>query len=136
MATISDVLYTRLAAVSGVTDLVGTGNNARIWPISRREGAVNPSITYQRVSGPKESAMGTSDTGLTHPVFQVDCFADTYREADDLAEAVRVALQRYTGTILGVVVQVIEFVNTSDMTEDASKEHRITHTIRISHLEA
>jgi len=136
MATASDVIYTRLSAVSAVTDIVGSGDNARIWPISRREGAANPSITYQRISAPKESAMGTADTGLTHPLFQVDCFADTYREVDDLAEAVRGALQRYSGTVCSVVVQVIELVNTTDTTEDASREHRITHTFRISHLEA
>jgi hypothetical protein len=131
MATMSDVLYTRLAAVGAVTALV----NTRIYPVERTQGAANPSITYRRVTAPKVSAMG-DDTGLTTPRYQVDCYADTYREVEDLSEAVRGALQRWKGTVLGVVVQQTQLLNTQDLSESGAEEKRITMDFRFAHLEA
>ena len=135
MATMSDVINTRLLAVAAVTDLVGVGADARIYPVERQQGSANPSITYQRVTNPKESAMG-ADTGLTIPRFQVDCYADTYREVDDLAEAVRGALQRWKGTVLGVVVQQTQMLSSQDLSESGAEEKRISMDFQFAHLEA
>ncbi len=131
----SDVINTRLLAVAGVTAIVGVGAAARIYPVEIAQGAILPAITYQRITGPKISAMG-ADTGLTRPLFQVDCWAETYREADDLAEAVRAALQRWKDTVLGIVVQQTTLENMTDLHEDEDDTHRVSMDFRFSHLEA
>ena len=134
MATLSDVIYTHLVGVPSVTDITGHGSSARIFPVNRTQGTANPSITFQRVTSSKVSAMGV-DTGLTGQRYQIDCYADTYREVQDLSEAVRGALQRWRGTVLGVTVQQTVLLNTQDLSEPSAEEHRISMDFMFWHIE-
>ena len=65
-----------------------------------------PAITYQQISGDAlESANGGSST--QDALWQVTAHANTYAEAVDLFNEVRVILHGYTGTAGDVVVQHI-----------------------------
>ena len=85
---------------------VGALCEDRIYPVKVPQNATFPCVTYSRVSTNRWSAMG-SDTGIADKRFQVSSWGETYAEANALAEAVRAALQRYRGTVDGVLIQDI-----------------------------
>ena len=105
MAAIEDAIYTRLSGFSGLTALTST----RIYP-----GELPPnvnidedfpdSVVYFPVSGERISAMG-SDTGLVRERFQFDGWSRTYDGANAIREQLRLALQRWRGTVATVVIQ-------------------------------
>lgn len=99
MAVAEQALYARLAAVAGVTALVST----RIYPVKLPQNATLPAVTYQRVSTSRAGAMG-ADPGVAWARIQVTSWATSYSGLKSLSEAVRAALQRYSGSSGGVTV--------------------------------
>jgi len=88
-------MVVKLKATSAVTDLIGTGDNARIYPIGRYQGTALPAITYQRVATtPINHSTGQVDTEFC--TVQVNCFGATYTAAKGLAAAVATALKGWT----------------------------------------
>ena len=82
--TLEDAIYDRLAAITAVTDLVGS----RIYRHRRPQGSALPAISFGRVSTqPVNHAGGTTDT--TEARIQIDCWSDDQSECRDLADAVR-----------------------------------------------
>lgn len=69
---------------------------SRIYPNELPQGATLPAIKYFQVSDPPEH---THDgrSGLRHPRFQLDCYADTYLKAQQLAGQAITALDGYRG---------------------------------------
>lgn len=125
-------IRTRLKAVSAVTTLVGSGDEARIFPTKIPEKYAAgpwPLLTYQIVSGrPEYHIDGVA--GLAEVRVQIDCWSaerpgkDAYDEVRDLAEAVRGALSAYTGTSEGVAIQSCFLENRRTLYEDAAQVHR------------
>lgn len=91
MAELEAALYTRLAAYGGLTALTST----RIYPLIIPQDPTYPCLTYQRIDGPRESALN-SDMGLPHPRIQIDSWGKTYASAKAVATQVRGALQRWS----------------------------------------
>ena len=89
--TIEDALYAELAAYAGLATLVST----RIYPMRLPEGATLPGVVYYRMSGGRETEFSGA-TGLAHPVFRVQVWADDYKEAHTVATQVRKALDGNT----------------------------------------
>ena len=100
MSSILDALYTRLSTTTGVTAEVST----RIYPSRAPQGAARPYLTMHRVSMPHEHHM-TGAAGLTRPRVQISAWADRADQAESAAEAVRVALQGFTGTVSTVKIR-------------------------------
>lgn len=67
---------------------------ARIVPQNQRA----PFITFQRVTGNKIRDIN-GPSGLAQTSFQVDVYADAYLECKQLADAVRLILDGYRGTV-------------------------------------
>lgn len=131
MSLIEEALPARLAAVGAVTALVGT----RVYPLRAPQNAVRPFVVYQRISAPRVSAFG-SDTGIARPRFQVTAWADTYAGAKAVATAVRQALQRYRGTILGVEILDCYVDTDQDLVDDEVKLFGHATDFFIPHREA
>ena len=56
-------MVARLKALTTVTDLIGSGDEARIYPIQRYQGDVLPAITYQRLGNtPLNHSTGETET--------------------------------------------------------------------------
>ena len=105
---VGQIIYGRLSAVAGVTALVST----RIYPDMAPQNAVFPYIVFQKLNtSPTDTKEGVSP--LDKLLVQVDCYSNNYDNAHSLAAAVRTALDRYTGTINGHVVDKIIFSNDS-----------------------
>ena len=124
-------MITRLEAVTGVTDLVGT----RIYPNLLPQSPTYPALTYQQVSGPRiESLQGHS--GLAHPRFEFNAFAETYIEARDIIEQVRLALEGFSGTVDSVDIDGINLLDSRDFFEDSLGVHRRDMDFEVWHHEA
>ena len=110
---VTQALYEVLAAVSGVTDLVG--NN--IFPDYAPRSASLPRITvHGPISTNVVKAMG-SDPGLKAFTMQVSCWAATKSAVVQLGAEVISALQDYSGTVGSVTIQRIFLENRTDIVE-------------------
>lgn len=102
--------------------------NGRVYPgvIDIKRGF--PSIAITRAS----TEANATKTGVSQVDFvrvQVDVYARTLGEAEDTAEAVRGALDYYTGVVVSgndtVRVDHIDYIGTVDNWEDAPELHRV-----------
>ncbi len=110
---IEDMIYTRLSATTGLTDLVST----RIYPLVRPQDCANPSIVYWRVSNPILFSFSTDDE-ISQPRFQFDCYATTFSGVRAVARQVKKSIDRW-GTSTGIP-QIIrsDVVNEFDTYDD------------------
>lgn len=118
---IGKAISARLKAHAGTAALVGT----RVRPSRLEQGVKYPAIVYQVIGSPRTHLMGdTSDASRWVTAnMQVDCYAKTYAEAQALAEQVRLALSRWSGTAGGVAVEVVFFEDARDMDEPTLVDH-------------
>ena len=80
---------------------------SRIYPLKLPQNVAYPAVVYQRISAPRLSAFGRDVTAVQATI-QVDVYGHEgkgYGEFADVADAVRMALQRYSGgTILDTYI--------------------------------
>ena len=99
MADVGKAIRTRLLSVAAVTNLVST----RIYPLTLPQGVTMPAVRYQRVSGNSDPYIGGT-TGAATARLQFDIFATTYAGAEAVRDAIKEAIDQYTGTSSGVVI--------------------------------
>jgi|TARA_R110000744_G_scaffold41630_1_gene94516 hypothetical protein len=87
---IEDVIYSRLQAISGVTNLVST----RVYPVRRPADAALPLIVYEMISEVSPPAM-SADPGIVMSRFRFSCQADTPENARAVAAQVKSAIGYY-----------------------------------------
>ena len=63
-----------------------------------------PFASFQVVSEGNRFPTLDGPSGLGHPRVQVDCWGKTFREAKELSEQIRVAIDGYRGTQAGVAI--------------------------------
>lgn len=109
MSVIEEALHYLLKNNAGVSAVV----SARIYPTVAPQNVTLPCVVYQRISGVREhthDAIGD----LARPRFQFAAIATTYSAAKLLANAVRVAIDNYAGTVLGVRIDSVLVQNEID----------------------
>ncbi len=97
---ITDTLRPRLKSLASITDLVGSGDNARIFDEYQKQDAALPHIVFEVFEGFSTEHLG-GITGIAENRIQISCFGVTQLAANDLADLVRRALQGFRGTIDG-----------------------------------
>ena len=141
--TIEGAIWARLKAITAVTDIVGSGANARIYAEHLPPTPVFPAITFKLVSAPRVHASG-ADPGIVRSRWQLDAWATTYKAARDLAAAVRGngaanAFSRWSGTLDSTVVQDIFLENELAHTEPSvgadKRLYRITQDYMVHYKE-
>jgi len=91
---------------AGVTAICST----RIFPDVAAQGTAFPFAVYNLTRiAPSDTKSGVSL--LDEERYDINCVSATYSEVIALSEAVRTALDRYSGTINGVDVQSIQFTD-------------------------
>lgn len=96
---IEEALYTYLIAHAGLSALVGD----RVYPLVAPQDATYPLVVYQRISGIRiHSHSGPS--GLASPRFQFSAWGESFSDAKNVAEQVRLALDGYAGTMGSLAV--------------------------------
>ena len=129
MATIEEALRARLVADTAVAGMVGQ----RIYPLVAPAKAALPAIVYQRISGMRV-ATHDGPSELAHPRIQFACIGTTYAGAKNLANAVRVALDGYSGTSSEVQVFVALLANEFDFFTFESDEAASTCTVLVDFM--
>ena len=84
----SAMVYNLLAADSGVAAIVGT----RIRPDVMDDGETLPALVYWRVSGIHYNTINGAKAEIAEARFTIESYATTRKGANDLAEAVRLAM--------------------------------------------
>lgn len=95
-----------LSVDAGVTAICST----RIFPDVAAQGTSFPFAVYNITRlAPSDTKSGVST--LDEERYDINCVSATYSEAIALSEAIRTALDRYSGTVSGVEVQSIQFTD-------------------------
>lgn len=87
-------LYAYLSSQTGITNLVGQ----RIYPVVRPQGVSGDAICFWRTSGGHDHNL-TGSSGTAIPSFSIEVLSDSYTQAEIIAEAVREAMQGFSGTM-------------------------------------
>lgn len=122
---IDQALFSRLSTNAGLAAvLTSPGGAVRVYPLRLPEKIVLPALTYQRVSGTRDSTFG--EDWMAMGVFQFDCWAGTYAEARSLADLVLAAIQRADFTAASVVVLEALVRNERETFEEKSRLYRVS----------
>jgi hypothetical protein len=109
-------IYSILTNDSDVSALIGT----RVYPQVAAQGAAFPFVVYVlQDNTPSDTKSGVST--LDEIRYDIVAAAETYSQLTDLTEKIRTALDRYTGTVEGVVVDSIQFTEL-DVDNDPATE--------------
>ena len=99
-------IYSILTSDSDVSAIVGT----RVYPQIAAQGAAFPFVVYVlQDTSPSDTKSGVST--LDEVRYDIVVASETYAEASDLTNKIRTALDRYTGTVAGVVIDSIQFID-------------------------
>ena len=113
-------IYSILTSDSDVNAIV----NTRVYPQIAAQEAAFPFVVYvlQNVD-PSDTKSGVST--LDEVRYDIIVASEAYAEASDLTNKIRTALDRYTGTVAGVVIDSIQFIDL-DVNNDPGTETYLT----------
>lgn len=113
-------IYSILTGDSAVSALVGN----RVYPQIAAQGAAFPFVVYVlQDTSPSDTKSGVST--LDEVRYDIVVASESYAEASDLTNKIRTALDRYTGTVSGVVIDSIQFIDL-DVDNDPATETYVT----------
>jgi hypothetical protein len=75
----------------------------RCYPVIIPQNPTYPLILYTKISGDRDHVLQGA-SGHAHPRFQIEAWAETYTGAKTLADAIRNALDDYSGTAAGTKI--------------------------------
>jgi hypothetical protein len=95
--SVSTGLYALLGSVSGITDLIGSGDAMRAWPAMIPQGVTTfPAVRYNHISGSFERSL-VGPVEAAESTYQIDVVDSDYADALAAAHAIRVGVDGYTG---------------------------------------
>lgn len=113
-------IYSILTADSDVNAIV----SGRVYPQIAAQGAAFPFAVYVlQNTDPSDTKSGVST--LDEVRYDIVVASETYAQASDLTEKIRTALDRYSGTVSGVVIDSIQFIDL-DVDNDPDTETYVT----------
>lgn len=124
MSSIEKALYARLQSVAAVTDLVST----RVFPVTLPQNITYPCVSYQIISAQRRSVFGR-DTGDVRARIQIDSWGEKVASAAGArvtAEAVRGALQRWSGASADVTISAIFLEDERHEYDDKTGLYRVS----------
>jgi hypothetical protein len=122
---IYQALYTYLSTESGVAAIAGTRGFPNVVPQDQNY----PAWAYQQISG-DDLMPHDGPTNFNFARYQITCVAESYIEAQDLALAIQVALDGFTGLMGGGSGVTIYYCHCDDIT-DGYNTGTQTHTTRL-----
>lgn len=107
--TVEAVLFTRL---STIVTLVAN----RVYPLELPQGGTLPAVTYQKIDGPLERAMG-ADHDVVRARYQIDSWASDYAGVKAVAAQVSLALENWRNKTSTPAVINVTLDSEGDMNE-------------------
>jgi hypothetical protein len=117
-----------------IADTTVKAITTRCYPATLPQDPTYPLIVYYKVTGMRDHHL-QGPSGLAHPRFQVEAWATTYDAAKALANAIREALDGYSGTQGTVRIGSILIESERDTYEDAVSCHRVIMDFYVWHSE-
>jgi Protein of unknown function (DUF3168) len=118
--------------------LVTTGGVARVYPVRLPQGIKLASIVYTRISGQGDYTMAGA-SGYARPRYQIDAWSPDPDAAGRLANAVKAALDGFTGAIgtgaNAVFVQGVFIADEREDYDDTVQMYRVSRDYFIHHEE-
>lgn len=105
-------IFQRLTSHTSVSTLIGT----RVYPLLAPQGTPLPLVVYQRtaVERPQSLAGNVGNPVIT---LQLTTYGTSYTSVKNIARAVRLAVDGWTGTTAGVTIQRTTLVSEADGVE-------------------
>jgi len=131
--TIMEAIRAHLLATQAVTDLVGT----RVHYNERPQNGGLPALAFRLIGNPKVRTFGGGNSDW--PRVQIDVFAATSLQAQQLAQVVTSTLDWFGGTlggVGGVAVENIEHIGEVDLSGDPRQPRHIALDFKILHERA
>ena len=113
LAELEAVLYAHLSSYAGLVAIVSD----RIYPVIMPQNPTYPTVTFQRIDGPREHAF-VVDAGLAHPRIQVDSWGKSYASVKSVATQLRGAMERWADETTNPVV-LDSFLENDEDTQEA-----------------
>lgn len=127
-----EAIYSRLQADGALTALVGT----RIFPgrIPQGElfdatGMPQPVCAFQRITS-ERFKNSVADADVRSALFQVGGWSDVYETANAIRTAARNSLDRWKGTVAGVVIQASFIEDEQDLYDEPAELHH--HVVEVA----
>jgi hypothetical protein len=129
---IHNAIYTRLTNFAGLQALVST----RIYYNHAPQQATYPCVIFTRITT-RHVQDYQGKGGLGDSIFQIDSLGLEKNTLESIAEQVRLALQGYAATVLGVRLYGIEFFEDLDAPYDPDALLlRVAQRFRVWHTES
>lgn len=127
---IEDGLYKYLCADAGVSAIV----SSRVYPLVMPQKTTLPATTYQTTAlKPDRNLAG--NTGRMTATIRINAWAETYTEAKNLAEALRTALNDYSGAMGSDTIQRSGVESETDGWDEETELYRVSMQITIIYYE-
>lgn len=123
--TVAFALRSKLLSSSGVTDIT-----SKIYPFTAPQLPSPPFLLYHTPRDVPIDDIGGC-AGLFRAFVQFDAYALGPESAWELGEQVRLSLQGYTGTDLGVSIRGVGLEGQFDMFEPEIEEFRVLTTFKV-----
>ena len=117
-----------------VNDTTVKAITTRCYPVTIPQDPTYPLILYTKISGMRDHALRGA-SGHAHPRFQVEAWAETYTAAKTLADAIRNALDDYTGTASGTYIASCLIDSERDIYEPEIEVYRVVQDYFVWHTE-
>lgn len=102
----------------------------RIFPLFIPQEKKVPAITYERIDTDANDTKSGAST-LDGILIDIDLWGKDFKVLKDLAKDVRNALDRFSGTKQGIIIQSIQFDNEIQAFSDDKLLHHLTQTYRV-----
>ncbi len=123
---ITTALRTKALAYEDLTDDIGS----RLYWKDMPQNPTYPAITYFRVSGPRHH-----DIDVAYPRYQFDIWTQDAAVAERVADNLRKALQRESGSWSGKSVIQCVFLGDRDVPDEEDQPHHIASEFKIIYRE-
>jgi len=128
--SVRDAVYSRLSTHAGLTALTST----RIYTQQVPQNPTYPCVFYE-VTGMERISAVNGDSGTLDTEIRTISMASTLSDCQDVADQVRAALQRWSGTEATVTI-IDTFINSeADYYDDDEQISHIEQTFSIAHKE-
>lgn len=117
-----------------VNDTMVKAITTKCYPVKLPQSPTYPLILYTKISGMRDHVLSGA-SGRAHPRFQVEAWAETYSGAKTLADAIRNALDDYSGTASGTVIHSCLIDSERDVYESEIEKYRVIQDFFIWHEE-
>ena len=113
MATLEEGMYSYITGLAAISALIGSGDDARMYPNELPQNPTYPAIVYHLIST-NDLMAHDGATDFMKKRLQFDCFGETYGSAKNLAKILRQQINGQSGALGGITVHGIFFKNEQD----------------------